>query len=127
VKRPAGFTILSLLLGFLALGGFGNGAIQLKAAHGASMTAALDCAYALTALVSAIGLWRLKPWAFQSIMSWSVIVFLLMLNMQFGMFGIYSVPLYQFAVFALFVIALLALLLFYVKKNTRSLITGSSR
>lgn len=109
--------MLSLLFGLLALAGFGLSVIDLKKAHSSTVMVTFDFAYGLTALASAIGLWKFKPWAYQAVMSWSVTVLLIMLIRQFGLYGIYAIPLLEFSAFALFSVGLFVLLLFYVKKQ----------
>lgn len=116
MKRPTGFTILSLLLGWLALAGFANCIIQFNMTRSIS-TALFAFCYGLSALASAVGLWKFRPWAFKAVTLWVIVVALLALNMQFGMQGMYTSPLPLFAAFMAFTSILLGLLLFYVKKK----------
>jgi len=120
LKRPTGFIILSLIFGWLALAGIGNGIIIFNKPHG-FLPASIVFLYGITALGSAIGLWKFRPWAYYATISWSITVLVVMFNMQFGMYGIYTLPLHLFALAAIFAITLLLLLLFYVKKKVRDI------
>ena len=90
-RRPIGATVLSLILGWLALAGFGNAVAWRVAPHGfdqpltpriATLVEALQSpilpvlalAYGTTALAAAIGIWRMRPWAPSAFLSWSVAV-----------------------------------------------------
>jgi hypothetical protein len=115
LKRPRGFTILSLLLLYLAVVGTAKG-IKLIAPYG-YIPASLSVIYGLTAMASAIGLWIFRPWALHATITWSITALLLMFNMQFGLNGIYTMPLHLFLSFTFFVILLLWLLLYYVKSR----------
>ncbi|MFA6173082.1 MAG: hypothetical protein WC334_00285 [Kiritimatiellales bacterium] len=97
-KRPITLTIISLLLGWLALAGFANAAIGLMGYR------ILPLIYGLTALTTAIALWKMKPWGFTAFIAWSVIAILTAGIMQKGQF---KIPLYQFAGFVTFVILIL--------------------
>ncbi len=85
-QRPLGITVLSVLLGWLAIAGLGNAIVwhlpSVKALAGRlSATAALllpsgalftflAVAYGVTAAASSIGLWRMKTWAPLAYLSW---------------------------------------------------------
>jgi len=117
LKRPVGFTILALILAWLAIAGFGNAVIQLNSNNGSTLMAFIALSYGGTALVSTLGLWKLKKWVYHSFLAWSATVILMLLVMQFGMYGIYQVSWVKFIGFSVFVLALLASLTRYIKKK----------
>jgi hypothetical protein len=115
MKRPVGFTIMALILGWLALAGAGNAFVG--PAQGLLRFFAL--AYAIAACVAAVGLWRMRSWAFAAYLVWAGVVLLTMIAMQLGR---YRVALPAFAGFACFVILLLWLLANYVKRSLNKVI-----
>ncbi|AGF77046.1 hypothetical protein UWK_00463 [Desulfocapsa sulfexigens DSM 10523] len=117
MKRPTGFTVISLILGWFAIGAFANGAMQLNAEHGSKIMAILAFSYGVTALASTVGLWKFKKWAYHSFLVWSLIVVATMLNLQFGMYGMYRAPFIAFLGFSVFILALLTFAVLYIKKN----------
>ncbi len=114
LKRPTGFTILSLLLGWLAVAGFANAVIHFKSNHGSILMGALAFFYGVTALTSTIGLWKLKSWAYRSFLAWSIVVVATLLAFQFGM---YRTPLLAFLGFSALILVLLAMVAIYIKNN----------
>jgi len=108
-KRPIGFTILAIILWWLTLGGIANAALHMGGMH-----PIWPLAYAVTAFVAALGLWKVKAWAFQAFLAWSTVVVLVMFVMQHGHF---KVPLPMFIGFACFMLVLLSLGAFYIKKT----------
>lgn len=88
-RRPFGATLISLLLGWLAVAAFLN-AFAWKAAAltfnealpprlsiliGTAQSwrfTVLALAYGITALIASIGTWRLRPWMAQAFLSWSL-------------------------------------------------------
>ena len=99
---------MALALGWLAIAGIGNAFIG--PAHGIIRFLALI--YAITAIVAAIGLWKMRMWAFPAYLIWAMAVILTMIAMQFGQ---YKTNFLIFAGFGCFVIFLLWLLAKYVK------------
>jgi hypothetical protein len=91
VPRPLGATLLALLLGWLALGGFGNAFVwrTLPAAFDPPLPTRLAAfvemlqspvfsflsfMYGVTAVVAAIGIWWLRPWMRIAFLCWSAFV-----------------------------------------------------
>ena len=120
MKRPAGFTILSIFLCWLAIAGFTNAATQYNSGHESRLIAILAFFYGVTSLTSAVGLWKLKAWAYRSFLAWSIVVVATMLAFQFGSYGIYRTPLLIFLGFSFIILALLALVARYIWKNLRA-------
>ena len=121
MKRPTGFTILSLFLGWLAIAGFANIMIQLKSAHGSKLMAILAFCYGATAITSAFGLWKLKSWAYGSFLAWTIVVVTILFTLQFGLYGMFRAPLLLFLCFTVFILVLLTLLARYIKKNLQAI------
>jgi hypothetical protein len=87
-RRPAPVTIISAMLAFLALAGFGNAVVwnqsEVVAAASRYGLAVGGCAHtsillvgAAAALASSVGLWRMASWARPSVIVWcaSVVAF----------------------------------------------------
>jgi|WetSurMetagenome_2_1015567.scaffolds.fasta_scaffold814255_1 hypothetical protein len=110
MKRPPGFTIMALALGWLAFAGFGNAFIGITN----GILRFLTLIYAITAIVTAIGLWKMRTWAFQSYLAWAVVVVFTMLAMQLGRF---KSSLLLFVGFACFISILLWLSAKYVRRT----------
>jgi uncharacterized membrane protein len=110
MKRPVGFTVMALALGWLAIGGVAN--LFVGSTQGLLHFFALI--YAITAIITAIGLWKMKIWAFPAYLAWMGAVILTMIAMQLGRF---RNPWSVFLGFACFVIILLWLLARYVKRT----------
>jgi hypothetical protein len=88
-QRPKGATIVALLLGWLAIGGFGNAfmwqvvggsmdvprnspaARFLELAQG-PMLPVLTLLYGVTALAACIGIWRMRPWMDKAFLAWGI-------------------------------------------------------
>jgi hypothetical protein len=113
LKRPRGFTVLSLLFVFVSVGSIGT-AIRLSESDG-SIPKILAFVYCLAALVSAMGLWTCRRWAFHAAIIWSITALLRIFNMQFGSDTTYALPLQFFILYALILSTLCVLLLYYVK------------
>jgi hypothetical protein len=90
-RRPVGATILSLLLGWLAVAGFGNALVwrvaplafdeplppRLAVVVGALQSPVLTVlafTYGCTALAAASGLWRMRPWMASAFLAWVAVV-----------------------------------------------------
>ena len=70
-QRPLGVTLISIVLGWLALAGLGNAVLS----HGwGSIFAAMALLYGVAALASCVGLWRMSPWANRAYLAWCVSV-----------------------------------------------------
>lgn len=116
MKRSAGITIVAILLFFLSFAAFGNllAGIEPKT----SITKAITALYGLSALTTAIGLWKLKSWTFKSYLVWMVVIICTLLDFQFGRYGIYRAPIGIFAGFSVLVLTILGLLARYIKTKT---------
>jgi len=119
MKRPTGFTMLAVLLGWLTLAGVGNAVIG--PAHGVLRILAL--AYAVAAGATAFGLWKVRAWAFSAFLAWALVVVLMMVAMQQAQFRI---PWPAFFGFACFIVLILALLAFYVRRSLRKIVEQSA-
>ena len=127
--RPIGFTVLTVLLAYLAFSGITRG-LQLAAVYG-SVPGILGCIYGLSSIVVAYALWFYRPWAFYAEIIWSVSVLAWVFNYQYGLKDEYSLPLNYFILYAAFLITVFALLAFYIKRQiskmrTEELTTGST-
>ena len=85
-RRPMGITLLALILGWLALAGFANALLAPLvfgggfAAHlfrtspvgTATLVCILALAYGITALIAAVGLWRMETWAARGFLAWAI-------------------------------------------------------
>ena len=77
MQRPLGATVLSILLVALGVAGFGNAYFMVtESEYGAPVLAAVAVLYGITALGSAVGLWRRKRWAYPAFLLWTVVVLL---------------------------------------------------
>jgi hypothetical protein len=133
-KRPIGATVMSLLMGWLALAGFANAIVWrtaplafneplpprlasiFEALHSPMLTV-FALAYGGTALASSIGIWRQRPWMHRAFLSWSLVVvvmFLWMLTIFPHDMLLGGSP--GAALFLLFTVAMLALLYRYVAR-----------
>jgi hypothetical protein len=131
-QRPTGIAILAVVLGWLALAGFGNAFVwrsipdealsQLSAApaipmlHAAASPyfSAIAIAYGLTGLLSCVALWRMRPWASQAFVCWIFSVAL------FCGFILWNVPKGFYLASSLFLLSLILLLGFvwsYVRRT----------
>ena len=65
MKRPFNFTVLSVFLVFLSFVGLGNSMIIFSGEFPEipSIAGVLAILYGFAAAISAIGIWRLKPWS----------------------------------------------------------------
>ena len=81
MKRPFGITICALLLGWLAIAGFGNGWIILSGqiSELPKSIGLIAFFYGITALSSTIGLWRMKPWGIIAVRSWMAVCLLFLI------------------------------------------------
>ena len=96
--RVASLTVISIILAWLALAGFVN------AVAGMMGSPIIPAAYGTTALLAAIGLWRVQLWGFAAYVAWVIVVIIGLLVMQNGLLGI---PVVEFSGFMGFTIVLL--------------------
>ena len=108
-KRPIGISIISLVLGWLSLAGY----IGIFTKSNLSFIILLG--YGTTALLSAIGLWKMRTWALRAYFTWCVVVIVMGIYMQIS--PIYKVPVHLFAIFIFLVVVILGLIAFYIFKK----------
>jgi len=73
VKRPLGVTLLAVALAWVALGGLGLGLVSpVFAEVGVPwvLYRVAGLTYGTSALVAAVGLWKLTPWAHRAFQVW---------------------------------------------------------
>ncbi len=133
MKRPLGITILSLLLAWLAVAGFGNAVIwnlstvqelmqklppseRMPIVGGPAFTA-IALVYGVTAALASVTLWRMHPAASLAYGAWCIAVLLSGLWMVFAGF---ESDIALGLAFAFGAAALLALGIPYVKAKLRS-------
>jgi hypothetical protein len=75
-KRPPSATIIAILLGWLAVAGFVNGATGMMGNQ------ILPTASGITALLAAIGLWKMRTWGLAAYIMWAIIALLSGVIMQ---------------------------------------------
>lgn len=121
MKRPTGFTILSFVMGWLGIAAFMNAWIVFTRVEPLIpiLLAPVMVAYGIAALVTMVGLWKMRPWVLTALKSWMAICGLFMLS-----FGIYFNSLMLGGVlgilgFLIFVSVLFGFLYGYVEKNLR--------
>ena len=77
MHRPLGASILAILLFVLGVAGFGNAYVMsTQFDYGTPVLAAVAILYGVTALASAVGLWRRQRWAYPAFLSWGAVVLL---------------------------------------------------
>lgn len=86
MKRPTGITLLSLLLGWLAIVGMVNAWFIFSGdfPHLDPVLGFVALMYAASALSSCIGLWQMKSWAPRALHSWMVICLLIFAGFALG-------------------------------------------
>ncbi|HEX9936624.1 MAG TPA: hypothetical protein VGB15_05860 [Longimicrobium sp.] len=137
MRRPTGFTLLALVLGQLAFSALANTGLMVVAVatggnYGNVPLALGAAAYAVTAGVATVGLWRVAPWALRAYLAWGAAVLAFM-----GLFVLAPPPLMQesreqgwphplqFAAFFLFIIVLLWLPVPYIRRRLGTLLPRS--
>ncbi len=90
-SRPPGATTLALILGWLAIGGFGNAVVWRTARESSHVPEAspgwrfleamssplftvLALTYGVTALAACVGIWRMRPWMAKAFLIWAFAV-----------------------------------------------------
>lgn len=104
VKRPGGFTVLSLMFGWLSIAGFLNAWGGLSGAFEVmpKPVAFLALIYAIAAGAAAIQLWRFRPSAIIAIRSWMAVCGLFIITLSFFFWNMIlggSIGLLSFGVF----------------------------
>ncbi len=83
MKRKFGASILAGVLAFLSVVGFGNAyAMFAEPGYGAPVLGILALLYGIAAFASAVGLWRMRKWAYRAFLSWVAVVLLMSVVMQ---------------------------------------------
>ncbi|MEW8101056.1 MAG: hypothetical protein AB2785_04740 [Candidatus Thiodiazotropha endolucinida] len=114
VKRTKGITVLSLLLGWLSLAGFGNSYIMMSnSGYGSPAFGIGAAAYGILAFAACVGLWKMKRWGYTAYLLWAAAVIALSFLFQFTVDGI---PIWQFALFVVIVGAALAGIARYIRR-----------
>ena len=116
MKRPVGFTILSLFLFWLTVGAIAS----LLTGYKTSDMKILVVAYGVTSCIAALGLWRVKDWASKAFLTWAVVVLLLAFDLQFGAAGMFHLPMIAFIPWIVFVLLLLYLPAKYIRNRLGS-------
>ena len=109
-RRPFGVTVASILLGWLAVGGFGNAIVwnlhsvqetlhRLGKHLGGSFLTLIALAYGAAAAATCVGLWRMRPWATCAYSVWAIAVLMLFGYFAFGGFGVPPSVILAFSVF----------------------------
>lgn len=117
MKRPLGFTILSVFLAYVTVGGIAKG-LHFASVYG-SISGILGFIYGLSAMSVAIGLWLFRPWAFHATIVFAMSVLFQLFNYQYGLNGKYTLPLQFFIPYVFFICFLLVLLIYYVHKKLK--------
>ncbi len=74
--RTKGLTISSLALGWLSLGGVGNGVLRLSSGEPLyQVLGALALLYAISAGIASVGLWRMLPVGIVAFRVWAILCF----------------------------------------------------
>jgi len=111
-KRPIGFSILAIILWWLTLAAAVKAALPLG-----GMGPTWVFAYALSAFMAALGLWKVKTWAFQAFLAWSAVVVLMTFA---GQHGVFQIPMLKFAIFLCLILILLSSGAIYIRKTLRN-------
>jgi hypothetical protein len=112
MKRPIGFTLLALVLIWLAFAGVGS--VFFGPAQG--IMRFLGIAYAVASFSTAIGLWKMRDWAYISFLAWEGVVVVMMFVMQLWSARI---AMSSFVGFACFVVIILWMSATYVKNTLK--------
>ena len=81
MKRPVGITISALILVWLALSGFGHAwiIVSRQSEDVPTIIGVVALVYSVTALISVVGLWMMKPWAIYATRIWMGVCFLFLI------------------------------------------------
>lgn len=76
MRRPAGFLVLSLLIGWLALAAFANAVVMLAPAtrqlgFGTPALSLFALLYGTCAIIAAVGFWRVAAWSLYAYFAWA--------------------------------------------------------
>ena len=117
-KRPIGFTFLAFILFSLGIAAFGG---LFTFSQHTIFHKIINVGYGLTALITAVGLWKLKDWVQKTYLAWCISVIFLMLYLQFGASGIYRTNISGFIPFAVFISLILAGISKYISRKIMNL------
>lgn len=123
MKRPFGITLLCLLLGWLTLAGVGN-AYLILADQAAGLPFYLGffaVAYAITAFVACVGLWRMKRSGLYGLRAWMIVCLGMLVAMIPSFGGIALGGVLGIFMFVLFVAVLFWLVHRYVVSRLQML------
>ncbi len=83
MKRPLGITFLCLALGWLAIAGVGNGVFIFSGQFGGMpiYLGLFAVAYAITAFLAAVNLWRMKEWGVYVLRGWMIVCLAMFMTM----------------------------------------------
>lgn len=75
MNRPTSITIITLLLGWFALGGLGVGILIITGNFNSFpiVLGFLSLAYSLSAITASLGLWKMKRWSLTALKIWMVV------------------------------------------------------
>lgn len=77
MRRPAGFLVLAVIMGWLACAGLAHAAVMLSpAGYGGPLLAVFALLYSVTAAVAAVGFLRVSRWALRAYQAWIAAVVL---------------------------------------------------
>ena len=97
--------------------------LQLAAVHGIT-PAILGLIFGLSAMFASFGVWLFRPWAFQTMIIWSISTLIWLFNWQYGLNGKYTLPNHYFIMYFVFGVALLSALTYYVKRKLKKIAEG---
>lgn len=89
MKRRVGVSVLAVFLILLALAGFGKTYVTLiDPEFETPILGVLALVHGVAALGASLGLWRQRRWAYPAFLSWTVVVLLMSVTMQFSVFHV---------------------------------------
>lgn len=114
MQRPLGASILALLLVVLGMAGFGNAYLMsTESGYGTPILATVALIYGVTALASAVGLWRRQRWAYSAFLLWGAVI---VVGAIVSQISVAQLPWWKLLVFLLMVGAVFYFVARYVRK-----------
>jgi hypothetical protein len=129
MKRPVGFTVLSLVTGVSTINGIAGSWGMLSGAFGdfPLILGVILLCYGLAAGATTIALWRCQLWALPAMRAWMALFFIFILTFVYQFNSMFLDSFVGLAGFLLFIAALFFLLDRYVRrKYTLAAVTGVS-
>ena len=128
MKRPTGFLLLAILIGWLALAAFGNALVMLTPAarqlgFGTPILSLFTLLYGACAVLAAAGLWRVAAWSLYAYLAWAGTVLAFGVAFTLTMSGSGMLPPWPGpwwlppALFLLFMAVLLSLPIPYIRRH----------